>query len=285
MGVACQPTPTTSPVRPGATNANPGATTSNPGPTAAGPVTPGEANVISGFVSTAMGRPIAEAVLEILGYVGGAGLGEVFGTVESGADGVYRTDVPAGYYEVFGQAGVEFDGQAYLFDLEATNGSCGVVMSEEGIVRDFVLPLTGFKGCRPGLKTDYYTSYHGAAIQLFDGTSGHGADAVIVYTLEPIGSLADGSTGERLDIARTVGALQTSAGPIDSTYILHDIPLARYRVSAAMWEGDGTEVLLLVSSDTATTPASEVEISFDAKAYFDTPTIGYSVPQLYIHDE
>lgn len=284
LGVACQPTPTTPPVRPGATNANPGATGSNPGATAADPITPAEANVITGRVTTAAGTPLPEARMRIVGYTGGATLGRELETVETGDDGVYRSEVPTGLYEVLGQAPILFDRQVYVFDLEPADGDCAQQMSNDGIVKDFVLRLTGLKGCLPGVDPENYAMYHGAAIQLFDRTSGHGAAAVVVYSLEPIGSMADGSTGQTLELTRTVGALQTSAGPISSTWILHDIPLARYRVSAALQEADGRETPLLVSSHTATTPASAVEISFDARALFDEPTVGYSVPQLYIHD-
>ena len=283
--MACQPTPTTTPVRPGATNANPGATTSNPGATAAGPVTPGEPNVITGRVTTAAGTPIAEARMRIVGYTGGATLGRELETVETGDDGVYRSEVPTGLYEVLGQAPILFDRQVYVFDLEPADGDCAQQMSNDGIVKDFVLRLTGLKGCLPGVDPENYVLYHGAAIQLVDRTSGHGTAAVVLYTLEPIGSLADGSTGQTLELTRTVGALQTTAGPISTTSILHDIPLARYSVSAALWGADGTSVPLLVSSNTATTPASAVEISFNARALFDEPIVGYAVPQLYIHDE
>lgn len=280
MTVACQPSPTTTPIRPGATTLP----TRTAGATAAGQITPGEPNVITGRVSTELGAPIANAAMRIVGYTGGAGLGQAFGTVETDDAGMYRADVTAGYYEVLGQGPLLFDGQAYLFDLEPTDGSCEQALSDAGIVKDFVLSLTGLKGCMPGIDPDSYASYHGAAIQLFDRTSGHGSGAVVVYTLTPIGSLADGSEGKTLDLVRTVANLQQSAGPIGESWMLHDIPLARYQLTAAMWEPDGTPVPLLVSTDVDTTPSAEVEVSFAARAVFDVPTVGYSVPQVFIHD-
>lgn len=278
---ACQPEGTSTPAGPGATN-RPGSTA---GATTAAPPIVAEPNVITGRVTTEQGQPIAGAQMRIVGYTGGAVLGQEFETVATDAGGVYRLEVPTGLYEVLGQGPLEFDGQTYLFVLEPADGSCEQRMSEAGITKDFTLRLTGFVPCIPGSDPDDYPSYHGAAIQLFDRTDGsHGDAAEVAYVLEPIGALADGSAGETMTLTRTFAALQTSAGPIDSTWIVHDIPLGRYRLTATSTEPGGSPTQLLVSTDTHTDPASEVEVTFDARSLFGEPAVGYAVPQVLIHD-
>jgi hypothetical protein len=237
--------------------------------------------VILGRVTKEQGAPIAGAQLRIVGYTGGASLGREIETVVSGADGSYRYKVPVGLYEVLGQATIPFDGQSYLFDLEPADGECGQQMSASGIVKDFLLKLTGLVPCRNDSLPDNYTSYHGAAIQLFNRLAGSpSGETVVEYTLQATGSLADGSPGKTLTMKRTIAALRTSAGPIDSTWILYDIPLAKYRVSAALIAPGGGRTSLLVSTAAATTPASSAAVSFDARKTLG----GYTVPQVSIHD-
>jgi hypothetical protein len=191
--------------------------------------------------------------------------------------------VPRGLYEVLGTAAIPFDGQTYVFELEPADGGCEQQMSDAGIVEDFVLRLTGFHPCDTGADPENYAEYHGAAVQLFDRMTGAGADAVVVYTLEPMGPLADGRPGETLEFRRSVAALHASAGPIESTWILHDIPLARYRASATLLEG-GQESPLLLATDDTPGPASSVELAFGARLVIGTPDVGYLVPSLTVYD-
>lgn len=278
--VACNGAASQAPTRPDSTskpNATATATIASP--------TVGQANVITGRVTTEPGDPIAAAQVRIVGYTGGASLGREIETVESGADGAYRYDVPNGLYEVLGKGTIAFEGQSYMFDLEPADGSCDQQMSDDGIVKDLVLRLTGLKSCRRDPLPDNYLSYNGAAIQLSNGLSdGHSQDAMIEYTLTPIGSLADGSTGQTLTMDRTVAGLRTSAGPIDRTWILFDIPLAKYRVTATILEPGGRQTPLFVSTLTDQTPTTEVDVTFDNRKLFGDTTVGYAVPQLRVHD-
>ena len=269
----------------GPRQASPGASrgpATTPGATSARQGGAAEPNVISGRVTNEVGDPIAGTRVRIVGYTGGASLGREIETVMSGADGGYRYTVPRGLYEVLGQATIEFDGQSYVFDLEPADGRCDQQMSDDGIVKDLVLRLTGLKPCRRDALPDNYLSYNGAAIQLFGRMTGnHSPDAVVEYTLEPIGPLADGSSGRTLTMKRTIPDLSTSAGPIDSTWILYDIPLAKYRVTAALLEQDGRRVELFVSTLTVPAPTTSVDISFDARKVLG----GYTVPQVSTYDE
>lgn len=277
LGAACQPAATSTPARPG--------TTTSPSAPGSGATTPSEANVITGRVSTEAGQPIPGAQLRIVGYTGGANLGRAIETVASDMDGRYRYVATSGLYEVLGTAAIQFDGQTFVFDLEPTDQNCDQQLSDDGIVEDFVLRLTGISPCNVAADPENYLEYHGAAIQLFDQMTGsYGQDAVVRYTLEPTSPLADGSVGEALTFTRTVTALHTSAGPIESTWIIHDVPLARYRVTASLLNGAGGEVPLLLATGTAAEPAASVELAFEARLVVGTPDVGYRIPNLTVYD-
>jgi hypothetical protein len=266
----------------GRTSGPDGPRTSQPTP---GGGTVAEPNVIAGRVTTEDGRPISTASLRIVGYTGGASLGQHIETVTTGADGTYRYEVPNGLYEVLGQATVDFEGQTYLFDLDPADGSCDQQLSDDGIVKDFVLRLTGLIMCFDGVDPDNYLFYHGATIQLSSGLASAAPHDIVEYTLAPLGPLADGSSGTTLTMQRTVAAHSTSFGPLDQTWVLYDIPLAQYDVSAALLAG-GQRIPLLVSTDAAPTPEASVEVSFDPKVVVGTLSSGYSalIPALDIHD-
>lgn len=240
-----------------------------------------EPNVISGRVTTASGDPLAGAQIRIVGYTGGATLGQEIETVATDGDGRYRYAVARGLYEVLGQAALDFDGQTYTFDLDPVDRRCDQRMSDDGIVQDLVLNLAGPRACVIDDPGDNYALFHGAAIQLFDRLERDPVpDAVVEYILEPIGPLADGSAGRSLAMERTIEALHTSAGPIEDTWILHDIPLGIYRVSASLQEPDGAVTPLLVTSPLQGTPSPSAEVRFGARTFLG----GYTVPDVTIWD-
>jgi hypothetical protein len=253
---------------PPATQAVPGGTN---GPA---PVRP-EANVISGRVTTEVGTPVAGASLRIVGYTGGANLGQEIETVSSAADGTYRYQVPSGLYEVLGEGPLDFEGQTYLFLLDPADGSCEQEMSEAGIVKDFVLRLSGLMTCLDGVDPENYLFYHGAAVQLFSRLASAAPHDIVEYRLEPVGSLGDGSAGQVLTMQRTVTAHSSSFGPLDGTSYLYDIPLGRYLLSATLLAPAGP-VPLLVSTATDPTPAQSVEVSFDPRVIVGTLSVGFS---------
>lgn len=267
--------------------AGPGGGTAGPSGVASGPPVPSaggvrEPDVISGRVTTETGMPVANARLRIVGYTGGSGLGQHIETVVAGADGTYRYAVPTGLYEVLGEGDLVFEGQTFLFSLDPADGSCEQQMSDQGIVKDFVLRLTGLQMCFDGVDPENYLFYHGAPIQLFSGLSTAAPHEIIEYRFEPVGAFADGRPGEAFTVQRTVAALSTSAGPLDQTWVLHDIPLARYVVSAALLAPDGTRLPLLVSTDSQPTPAQSVELAFAPRVIVGTPSVGYVMPSLTV---
>ena len=242
-----------------------------------------ESGVITGRVTTEQGDPVAGAKIRVVGYVGSDTLGRDIETVTSGSDGVYRYEAGAGLYEVLGVAPLSFDGGTYLFDLEPADGSCDQEMAEDGIVEDMVVRLTGISPCNTGADPTAYLEYHGAAVQLFGRLSGsRSGDTVIEYVLDPVTPLADGSQGETLTLRRTIDALQTSFGPLESSWILHDIPLARYEVTASLVDG-GTRVPLQVSVDGGAAGTS-AELAFGPRVIVGTPSVGYTMPSLTVSE-
>lgn len=268
---ACAPDGNTGPARPGAVD---------PG-TKSGSAEPG---VIKGRVTTSDGAPLADADVTIVGLIGGDNLGREIETLHTGADGEYRMEVPSGLYVVEGIGRLDFDGQTYLYELNPADGTCDQEMSDSGIVRDLVLRLTGPLSCNPAQDLDSNASYHGASIQLFDtledGSASEGD--VIEFTLEPVTPLADGSTGQTLTMTRTVGALSTSFGPIDSTWVLYDIPLARYRVSATITPSGGGPRPVLLSTMEAPGAAPTVEVAFTSMASSGLTIVGSQVTSLWV---
>lgn len=242
-----------------------------------------EPGVIKGRVTTAHGVPVADAEIRVVGVIGGGNLGTEIETLRTGSDGGYRMEVPSGLYVLTGVGGLSFDGQTYLYELDPADGTCDQESSDSGIVEDFVLRLTGPLSCDPGQDLDSNASYHGASIQLFDTLEDGSSDGdVIEFTLEPLTPLADGSAGETLTMTRTVGALSTSYGPIDSTWVLYDIPLARYRVSATITSAGGSPRPVLVSTADAPDPAASVEVVFPSMAASGLSITGSRVTSLWV---
>ncbi len=281
---ACQPQP--GPGGNGGATTGPSPAATQPGPSATGggaaPLDP-EANVITGRVTTKDGRPIPTGSLRIVGYTGGASLGQEIETVTTGGDGTYRYEVPRGLYEVLGQATLDFGGQTYLFDLDPADGSCDQEMSDSGIVKDFVLSLTGPLMCQDGVNPDNYLAYHGATVQLFNRTTA-APHEVVEYLFQPSSDLADGSPAQPLTMQRTIAAHTTSAGPLDDTWVLYDIPLAEYVVSAALIAPDGSRQPLLLSTDAQPTPGQSVDLSFAPRIIVGTLGAGYVIPNLTVQE-
>jgi hypothetical protein len=212
--------------------ASPAASTANATPLNS-PATP---NVVEGTVRTVDGRPVPGAVIRISGSTG-AGRGTTMRAVTD-ARGNYRITVPLGHYNVDGVVDIAFDGKTYKeIWLDRGNAPCGRVMSNNGIVRHFVLRLSGRKRCFNVPDSNTPDAYNGAYVTAM--TSAFPDDAVITFNLVPVGALADGSPGRTIVFKRTGAALKRGGGPIDETSFLHDIPLGRYRMTAAARYADG----------------------------------------------
>lgn len=232
-------------------------------------------HVVSGTVRTADGRPIAGATIRVSGATGAA-RGTTVKT-QTDANGNYRVQVPPGHYDVDGFADLEFEGQTYReLWLDRTNTGCERQLSEKGIVRHFVLRLSGLAKCTANLDPTQPESYYGGQIIVSRG--GVPDDAVVRFTLTPVGPLADGTAGTTLTFERTGAMLDRGRGVLGQTAWLHDIPLGRYRVSAEASRPGGARQPLSLRNE-ASAPAAAVEVSFRAARMFP---YGVQSAELYI---
>ena len=205
-----------------------------------------EANVIKGVVRDEQGDPVPNARIRIVGYTGNptglVGADHDDNVITDGA-GAYRVQVPSGLYEISGEATVPFDGKSFVFYLHPADNNCDQQMSAPGIVRDFVLRLTGFKKCSgDDVDPNNDFSYSGGAIVLLYAQPRSLPDATqLTLVFTPSGQLADGSAGRPVTFTRTAAALQNTApGPLEGTQALPDIPLGRYQLSGYATLADGT---------------------------------------------
>ncbi|HEX6575958.1 MAG TPA: carboxypeptidase-like regulatory domain-containing protein [Gemmatimonadaceae bacterium] len=222
-------------------------------------------NVVEGTVTTANGKPVAGATIRVSGATGAARGTTRKATTD--ANGRYRLEVPLGHYNVDGFADIEFNGQTYKeLWLDRGNATCERVMSDKGIVRNFVLRLSGPKRCINGFTGDNPGDYHGAYIAI--NTDAFPGNSIITFALVPNGPLADGSTGKTITFKRTGAALARGGGAIGQTGFLHDIPLGRYRMTANVTYADGQQrgTLLTLQDGTGRT-ASTLDISFPANVF------------------
>ena len=218
-----------------------------------------EPNVVSGTVRTADGRPLPGATIRISGATG-AGTGTTVRT-QSDRNGNYRLRVRPGHYNVDAFYDLAFDGQTYReLPLTSTSRGCERQLSQNGIVRNFVLRLSGPLTCAFNFDANEPASYAGGMV-LVTGAN-FPAAAKVRFTFTPIGTLADGSKGKVLTFERSGAMLAVSGGRLGQTAWLHDIPLGRYRVSGVATLPGGATRTLMMKTDGAAAPS--VEIGFPA---------------------
>ena len=222
-------------------------------------------NVVQGTVSTIDGRPVAGATIRIAGATGAARGTSI--TAKTDASGKYRVSVPLGHYNVDGFAELQYNGQTYKeLWLDRGDAPCERVMSDKGIIRNFVLRLSGTKRCTNGTDLRNPDAYYGAYITAM--SSAFPDDAVITFTLTPTGPLADGTKGRAVVIKRTGAALKKGGGPIGETAFLHDIPLGRYKIAATVRYADGSQrETILELRDGSSTTARALDIDFKANVF------------------
>ena len=231
-----------------------------------------EPNVIKGIVRDEQGDPVRGARIRIAGFTGkpnGLNAADTIKDAVTDARGRYRLAVPRGLYGISGEADVRFDDKDYkALYLHPVDGNCEKQMSDSGIIKDFVLRLTGFMQCATSPDPQNAGFYSGAAIALVPQTSSVPSDAQVTLTLTPLGQLADGSDGKTLTFTRSFGALSNFFGAIEATNTLHDIPLGRYRLTGfATLAGGQRQTLLFAPSDTgaAVSPTAAHSVVFPAR--------------------
>lgn len=234
-----------------------------------------EPNVIKGVIRDEQGDPVAGAVVRIVGYTGNpTGLVGADHDEEATTDGngAYRLQPPSGLYDIHATATVPYDGKTFKeFYLHPADGNCEAQMSAPGIVKDFVLRLTGQIRCIDGPDPTNAGLYSGGPIDLFyQSPRSLPADTQLTFTLTPTAALADGSPGTALTFTRTVAHLANGSGPLETTGTLHDIPLGRYQLTgfATLPGGARQELRFGPWDGTTATPAASYAVSFRANQLY-----------------
>lgn len=244
----------------------------------AGPAEPG---VIKGTATTMDGRPIKSFGGYISGYSSKSGQ-RVSANID-GTDGKYSTDVGPGQFATRAWTDVEYNGRKYRIDLEPTDGKGGLTKQDtkNGVVKNFVWKLDGFRAGGDPRSTDRFYSHCGGSINLYP--EGHGleywsgikkdyqhkpeakipADATVELTLTPDGPLIDGSKGKPVVLTLKPSKI---TGYMDR--ITRGIPIGRYKATAKAILPDGSSKPLRVTPYTAfkeadaPAPAAEAVLEF-----------------------
>jgi hypothetical protein len=127
--------------------------------------------------------------------------------------GEYKLQLTPGSWYVRGTVQVQYDNRTYVLDLHPE--TVGAFAGTEGAVRNLRWKLTGAKPTEFGA-----TGHYGGLVEVY-GDNIFDTDQVEL-TLEPVGALIDGSTGQKI-VRRLEGG---SIGQME------DIPLGRYRITA-----------------------------------------------------
>lgn len=166
----------------------------------------------TGRVTDTKGNPIADApiVVNNTQFFNSNILGS------TNADGYYKIKLSPGSWYVRGTVSVQFDNQMFTIDLHPETE--GAFAGTEGAVRNLQWKLSGPKPTEFG-----GGGYYGGLVEIYgDMTGGFFNTEEVELTLEPVGPLVDGSTGQ-------VVKRQLTGGVIGQT---QDVPLGRYRIVA-----------------------------------------------------
>ncbi len=198
--------------------------------------------MIWGTVTDARGRALPNARIRVNGTTF-AGQ-KAFFEAESDASGRYSLrNVPEGHYRVEGKIQPTYQGMTWLLPLHPTDDSQNQVSPTEGVNKNFQWKLSG-----PMPRADITDagSYYGGAV-LIQAQNRSGIQLSfpwdpfggVAFVFTAIGSLIDGSTGQKLTLTRNIAALNTSTSigrvAVENTSTLHDIPLGTYEVTAALY--------------------------------------------------
>jgi hypothetical protein len=227
-----------------------------PAPAAPAPATPGapaQPGSVSGRVLGADGRPIsvpgAKVTVSIYGVSYQSGQNVSFHATP-GTDGEYAQRVADGSYRVTATVELNYDGQAYRFDLEPVGGSSSNRDSAGGISQDFVWRIQGLIAGRPAGSTNA-NDYLGISVaprfqSVFSDRNNRwitigGPDARVIFTLTPTAPLIDGSRGQPL-------TLETDYDPLfsDIRSGLLDVPIGIYEITGVEVDGSGRVTPLLI---------------------------------------
>ena len=199
------------------------------------PLKPNEGHIV-GTALTSDGRLVKDFTIHYSGFekgklanVSAVGLIEnVSGDIE-GKDGRFSVAVPPGAYRVSAYGTFRWHERIYHLEMEPTNApslhdyaGLGLDNLGKGLVRDFVLRLTGKKtNAREDSETGYGNAYYGGTLSLearqVEGQLGGGAkfttalreaypkESLVEITLTPREALVDNSTGSPTSTSLPLG--------------------------------------------------------------------------------
>jgi hypothetical protein len=234
-----------------------------------------EAGVLKGTARDAQGKPLKSFGGSISGYSLKSGQSQTV-TFE-GKDGVFHVNTGPGQFSSRAWTDVEYNGRNYRIDLRPVDGKSVLATQDttNGVVKDFVWQLGGF---RPGFDErtdDRFYSHHGGSVMLY--AEGNGAayqeavlrnysakaepkipvDSTVEVTLTPDGPMIDGSAGKPV-------VLKSKPADVRGymNRLTRGIPIGKYKATARELTASGeTKPLRVVQSDTfgKTTPVGPAE--------------------------
>lgn len=178
------------------------------------PSMPGKDGYLVGKVTDPQGKPLARATI----FTDNTVLKGRGAEVNTGSDGTYQVQLVmgAGQWTAKGYILKSYNDHVYKIDLEPQNPDS--FSAEEKPVRDFQWKLSGHV---PDMSLDLY---YGGTLEMSRDLNANDLrdNENVEFTLTPVGSLIDGSTGKTLTLR---------AKKRYDTY-LKDIPMGRYKVTA-----------------------------------------------------
>lgn len=169
--------------------------------------------------------------------------------VQTNANGLYEAALPTvGTYAVSASIQRTLNNKTFTLDLASDMMD---VLSNEGGVVNFEWKLTG-------KRPEDMTGYFGASVSVNGAIGSEIYDPEnIIFTLEPVGELIDGSKGKTL-------TMRTGA-PYSAEYgNLVDIPLGRY-IMMASYEQDGKTISLKIRNmfDASSVYSTSFQLNFE----------------------
>ncbi len=213
----------------------------------------------TGHLTTEDGKPIAASGAKLSVWIEGISSksGEKLNySPKINADGSYEQKLVDGTYHFGGsQIDVPFNGNHFLFKLEAVGDDRSDRESDKPIVQDYLWKL---KGLRAGQDADEanFTHWYGCSVtmqfqfyreDIKKSMSAAAKGTKCVFTLTPKGKMVDGSDGKELTFTREYDPLLN--GLKNSN--LQDIPLGVYNVKGEEVAPDGTKTPLLIKQEFA----------------------------------
>ncbi len=222
---------------------------------------------VRGMVKDGSGKPISGARLVAWASAAGGFRTSVEG--RTNAQGIYEMPLPIGICQIVNaDCRVSIDGSEMLLPLHPVDGERDEFDSKRGHIENFVLRTSGSANETGGTGHSY-----GAPMRILTWKTIE--KSIIEVTLKPMGPLADGSPAKTL-----VFRWKAPAAGLSSETIIGGIPLAKYKLTAKLYDGEDALPLRAKKtfSDGGEDPvfASSLPVEFEAENNGDRASLGRS---------